>query len=49
MMNQPSYGDMSGWKRLLVGLAATMVSLSSIAQIAIESVSGSVRARTDRN
>lgn len=43
MMNQPRYAAMSCWKRLLVGLAATAVSLSSIAQIAIESVSGSVQ------
>ena len=34
---------MSCWKRLLVGLAVTVVSLSSIAQTAIESVSGSVQ------
>ena len=43
MMNQPRYAAMSCWKRLLVGLAATVVSVSSIAQNAIESVSGSVQ------
>ena len=43
MMNQSRNAAMSCWKRLLVGLAATLVSLSSIAQTAIESVSGSVQ------
>ncbi len=43
MMNQPGRAAMSCCKRMVLGLAAAMLSLSSFAQTAIESVSGSIQ------
>ena len=43
MMYQPGCTAMSCWRRLLVGVAAAVLSLASFAQTAIESVSGSMQ------
>jgi len=42
-MYQPGCTAMSCWRRLLVGVAAAVLSLASFAQTAIESVSGSMQ------
>ncbi len=47
MINQTGRVGMSGWKRFSMGLALALVTISSFAQTAIESVSGSVQGGTE--